>query len=161
MNKGGNILFGLKRKETYVAFMAGKVLPLEMVKDPVFSKKIMGDGFAIEPMNGEVVAPCDGEIVTVFPTGHAYGLREKNGREILIHLGIDTVELKGKGFKPFVTEGQKVKAGDRLAEMDLKLVKEAGKFTTSMLLFTTGEQVEVLKENQVVEIKEKAVIQVK
>ena len=76
-------------------------------------------------------------------------------------MGIDTVELKGKGFKPVVTEGQKVKAGDRLAEMDLELVKEAGKFTTSMLLFTTGEQVEVLKENQVVEIKEKAVIQVK
>ena len=161
MNKGGNILFGLKRKETYIAFMAGKVLSLEMVKDPVFSKKIMGDGFAIEPTNGEVVAPCDGEIVTVFPTGHACGLRGKNGREILIHLGIDTVELKGKGFKPVVTEGQKVKAGDRLAEMDLELVKEAGKFTTSMLLFTTGEQVEVLKENQVVEIKEKAVIQVK
>ena len=154
-------MFGLKRKETYIAFMAGKVLSLEMVKDPVFSKKIMGDGFAIEPTNGEVVAPCDGEIVTVFPTGHASGLRDKNGREILIHLGIDTVELKGKGFKPFVTEGQKVKAGDRLAEMDLELVKEAGKFTTSMLLFTTGEQVEVLKENQVVEIKEKAVIQVK
>lgn len=155
------MLFGKKRKEEYVAFMAGKLLSLEKVNDPVFSQKIMGDGFAIEPRQGKVVAPCDGEIVTVFPTGHAYGLKQKSGRELLIHLGIDTVELKGLGFKSFVSEGQKVKVGEILGEMDLEIVKEAGKLVTSMIIFTSGESVEPLKEDQQVELGEKDIIKVK
>lgn len=155
------MLFGKKRKEAYVAFMAGKLLSLEKVNDPVFSQKIMGDGFAIEPSQGEVVAPCEGEVVTVFPTGHAYGLKQKSGRELLIHLGIDTVELKGRGFKTFVSEGQKVKTGEILGEIDLAVVKESGKEVTSMLIFTNGGVVEFLKENQPVELGEQNIIKVK
>lgn len=152
------MLFGRKKKDEYLAFMAGKLISLEKVKDPVFSTKVLGDGFAIEPTQEEVVAPCDGEVITVFPTGHAYGLKTKNGREILIHLGIDTVELKGQGFESFISEGQQVKSGELLGKMDLKTIQQAGRGMTSMLIFTSGEQIKLLKENQMVKLGEERVI---
>ena len=89
------MFFGKKKKNQYLAFMSGQVLPLEKVEDQVFSSKMMGDGLAIEPTANEVVSPVDGEVTVVFPTGHAYGIVTKSGVEILLHLGFDTVELDG------------------------------------------------------------------
>ena len=153
------MFFNKKKKNIYYAFMTGSVRPLEEVNDPVFSKKMMGDGYAIEPTAAEIYAPCDGELMTVFPTGHAYGLKQKDGTEILIHLGIDTVELKGQGFESFVKEGQKVKAGDLLGKMDLAIIQAAGKPITSMLVFTSGQKVKLLKTGNVT-AKEADMIQV-
>ncbi|MHC5268763.1 PTS sugar transporter subunit IIA [Enterococcus sp. LJL98] len=154
------MLFHKKKKEEYLAFMSGKLIDLKMVEDPVFSTKMMGDGLAIVPDFDEVVAPCDGEVTTVFPSGHAYGLKQKNGRELLLHLGIDTIELKGEGFERFVTVGQQVKAGDLLGKMNLEVVKAAGKSTTSMLVFTSGEKVVLLKENQHIKLREGQILKV-
>lgn len=154
------MFFKKRKQEKYGAFMTGKLMPLEQVKDPVFSSKQIGEGFAIEPTSGELYAPCDGQIMTVFPTGHAYGIRQKNGREVLLHLGIDTVELKGTGFTSLVKEGQEVKAGELLAKMALELVKENGKMTTTMMIFTTGENVKLDHFGEV-KAKETLAIQVK
>lgn len=148
------MLFGKKKKSEYIAFMSGQVLPLENVADQVFSTKMMGDGFAIEPTEGKVVAPVDGEIAVAFPTGHAYGIVTKQGVEILLHLGIDTVELDGAGFEPQVKVGDKVKAGDTLALMDLEAIRAAGKPLTSMLIFTSGQSVNLLKEGQNVSVND-------
>lgn len=143
------MFFSRGKKDKYVFFMTGKIVPLEKVGDPVFASKQIGDGFAIEPALGEVYAPCDGKVVTVFPTGHAFGFQQKNGREILLHLGIDTVELKGKGFETFITEGENVKAGDLIAKMDLESVRDSGKLVTSMMIFTTGETIELIDSGEV------------
>lgn len=154
------MFFGKKKKNQYLAFMSGQVLPLEKVEDQVFSSKMMGDGLAIEPTANEVVSPVDGEVTVVFPTGHAYGIVTKSGVEILLHLGIDTVELDGKGFTSHVNVGDKVKAGDLLAEMDLREIEAAGKPRTSMMIFTSGETIEILKPMENVSIKDEDIIKV-
>jgi PTS system glucose-specific IIA component len=92
---------------------------LEDVPDPVFSGKLMGDGIAFLPSEGVVVAPADAEVIQVFHAKHAFGLRTNLGVELLIHIGLETVNLKGEGFEPHVVEGQKVKAGDKLVTFDL------------------------------------------
>ena len=120
----------------------GDVLPITEVNDEVFSQKMMGDGYAVNPSTNTVVSPVDGTIQSVFPTKHAIGIETASGIEVLIHLGIDTVELKGEGFEIFVEEGQEVIAGDKIAEMDLASIKKAGKETTIMVVFTN------LTENQ-------------
>ncbi len=96
-----------KNKEIeLISPMTGDIIPLEEVPDPVFSEKMMGDGIAIEPSEGKVLSPIDGKIATIFPTNHAIGLVNKEGLEILIHIGIDTVELKGEGFTRIAEEGK-------------------------------------------------------
>ncbi|MDO5755764.1 MAG: PTS glucose transporter subunit IIA [Tissierellia bacterium] len=102
----------------------GKILPIEEVPDQVFSQKMVGDGFAVEPRDGKVYAPVDGEIVLRPDELHAIGIRAKNGAEILIHFGMDTVELKGEGFTSSVNVGDQVKEGDLLLTVDLDLIKE-------------------------------------
>lgn len=148
------MFFNRGKKDKYVSFMTGKIVALEKVGDPVFASKQIGDGFAIEPTAGEVYAPCDGKVVTVFPTGHAFGFQQKNGCEILLHLGIDTVELKGKGFEAFITEGENIKAGDLIARMNLESVRNSGKCVTSMMIFTTGEKIELIDSGEVEAKKE-------
>lgn len=155
------MLFGKKKKNQFVAFMTGQVIGLEKVEDQVFSSKMMGDGYAIEPSDGKVVSPVDGEITVAFPTGHAYGIKTKDGKEILLHLGIDTVELEGKGFTPHVKVGDKVKAGDHIADMDLELIKRENKPLTSMLIFTSGESVDVKKIDEMVTIEETDIVEIK
>lgn len=123
-----------KKKETFIAPVSGKLIPITEVNDQVFSQKLMGDGFAIVPSDGTVYAPLSGTISFCFPTKHAVGIKTDKGIEILIHMGLDTVELKGEGFNSYVSEGQKVKQGDKLAVMDLEAIKAKGYDCTVMII---------------------------
>nr|WP_317638218.1 PTS glucose transporter subunit IIA [Lactobacillus xylocopicola] len=129
----------------------GEYLPLEKVKDKTFSKKLVGDGFAIEPDTGDIFSPVNGKVISVFPTKHAITLESDNGVQILLHLGIDTVDLGGKGFTVLVKDGQEIAAGDPLAKMDLKVIQAAGKQTTVMVLFPEYQKNFTLK-NKAVEV---------
>lgn len=129
--------------------LAGRVVPLTEVKDQVFSSGAMGKGIAIDPANGTLVAPADGTITTLFPTGHAIGLTTTDGVEILMHIGMDTVELEGKGFEIFVKQEDQVKKGDLLVKFDLSLIKEAGYSTVTPIVVTnTPNYLDVLDMNQ-------------
>ncbi|MGH1784577.1 beta-glucoside-specific PTS transporter subunit IIABC [Enterococcus gallinarum] len=129
--------------------LAGRVVPLNEVKDQVFSSGAMGKGIAIDPANGTLVAPADGTITTLFPTGHAIGLTTTDGVEILMHIGMDTVELEGKGFEIFVKQEDQVKKGDLLVKFNLSLIKEAGYSTVTPIVVTnTPNYLDVLDMNQ-------------
>ncbi|WP_236261921.1 PTS sugar transporter subunit IIA [Erysipelothrix aquatica] len=147
------MFFKRKKKatdESYGAFGTGTVLSLEQVPDPVFAQKMMGDGYAIELTDGTIVAPSEGEVTVVFPTGHAYGIVREDGVEILVHLGIDTVQLEGKGFVSHVKVGDKVSRGDTLATMDLELIKEAGKSIISPMIITSGQAITLHRDGETV-----------
>lgn len=134
--------------DEFVAPMTGRLIPITDVEDQVFSQKMMGDGFAIQPTEGTVVSPVDGTIVNIFPTKHAIGIRSKLGREILIHVGIDTVNLKGKGFEAFVAEGDIVEKGQKLLEVDLNYVQEHAPSIVTPVVFTNlqeGESVKLMR----------------
>ena len=117
----------------------GNVIGREEIPDETFAAGILGDGVGIEPETGEVVAPFDGEISTVADTRHAVGITGPDGMEVLIHVGIDTVNMKGEGFEVFVSEGEKVKAGQRLLTFDIEKIKEAGYSTTTAVLLTNSD----------------------
>ncbi len=123
----------------------GEVINIEDVKDPVFSQKMMGDGFAVEPENGHIVSPVAGKVTSVFPTKHALGLVTDNGLEVLVHIGLDTVSLEGKPFEVKVTEGQTVAAGDLLVEADLDAIREAGRETSTIVVFTNADVIKSVK----------------
>lgn len=135
--------------ETFAAPLKGIVMPVSEVEDQVFASKAMGDGIAIDPAEGKVCAPFSGEITVAFPTGHAYGLKAANGKEVLIHIGMDTVELNGKGFTPHVKQGDIVKQGDLLTEVDLDYIRSQGKPVVTPVIFTDGTAVELLKRGSV------------
>lgn len=130
----------LINKEVIVSPIKGEVLPLSMVKDEVFSQGLLGKGVAIEPSEGKVVSPVDGVITTLFPTHHAIGITSDNGAEILIHVGMDTVQLEGKCFTPKIAQGDKVKAGQLLLEFDIKGIKEAGLPVTTPIIITNSDK---------------------
>ena len=123
----------------------GEVINIEDVKDPVFSQKMMGDGFAVEPENGHIVSPVAGKVTSVFPTKHALGLVTDNGLEVLVHIGLDTVSLEGKPFEVKVSEGQTVVAGDLLVEADLDAIREAGRETSTIVVFTNADAIKSVK----------------
>ena len=127
--------------------VTGKTRKLSEIEDKAFASGAMGEGFAVELTDGKVVAPFDGEVMVCFPTGHAYGLKSTDGTEILIHIGMDTVQLDGKGFDVKVEAGQQIKRGDLLVNVDLDYVKSQGKPLTTPIVFTDGSHVELLKEN--------------
>lgn len=120
----------------------GNVIPISEVADPVFSQKMMGDGFGVEPTDGDVYSPVNAEILSIFPTKHALGLKLDNGVDLLIHIGIDTVELEGKPFTVLVEEGDRVTPETLLVKVDLGALKEAGKKDTVIVAFTNMEVVE-------------------
>ncbi len=120
--------------------VSGTIVPLAEVKDKVFASGALGNGVGIVPDNGRFYAPFAGTVVTAFPTGHAFGIKSADGVEVLIHIGIDTVQLEGKGFTPAVTQGQSVEAGDLLATVDLEAVKAAGYDTTTVMVVTNTAQ---------------------
>ncbi|OSH21025.1 PTS glucose transporter subunit IIABC [Enterococcus faecalis] len=138
----------LGRKKDFVAVATGEVIPMAQVNDPVFSQKMMGDGFAVKPLEGEVVAPISGKVLSVFPSKHAIGLQTEEGIEVLVHMGIDTVEMATPAFESFVKEGQSLKAGTKLAKMNLDVIEQAGKETTIIVAFTNSDKVEQVVINQ-------------
>ena len=136
----------------------GKLMPITEVADDVFSQKMMGDGFAILPTNGEVFAPIAGTIINIFPTKHAVGIKTESGIEVLLHMGIDTVNLKGAPFTIYVEEGQKVARGQLIATMDLVALQSANKQSDLIVAFTNGEKVAKLTMDASGVVKANAVI---
>ena len=126
----------------------GQVVALEQVKDPVFAQKMMGDGFAVEPANGNIVSPVSGTVSSIFPTKHALGLVTEAGLEVLVHIGLDTVSLEGKPFTVHVAEGQKVAAGDLLVTADLDAIREAGRETSTIVVFTNADAIQSVNLEQ-------------
>ena len=132
-------LFG-KKTDDFYAPMAGKAMPITVVPDPTFAEGMLGNGIAIEPAEGKVYAPCDATVDMMFTTGHAVSLVADNGAEILIHVGLETVSLEGKPFTVHAANGDKVKKGQLLIEVDLDAVKAAGLPTiTPMVVCNTDE----------------------
>ncbi|WP_346683741.1 PTS sugar transporter subunit IIA [Anaerostipes butyraticus] len=141
-------LFGRKKKEKKVfnencvyAPVNGKTASLESLEDGMFSEKIMGDGIVVVPSDGNFKSPVAGTVKAAFPTGHAYGFLTDDGKEVLLHIGIDTVELNGKGFRPHVKQGQKVSVGDKLVTVDLDVIKEGGYPSEAILIVTSGNSI--------------------
>lgn len=135
----GLFSFGKKKEENIFAHLKGDFVKLEDVKDPVFSQKMMGDGFAIDPTEGMLYAPVNGEVVNLFPTLHAIGIKSENGFEILMHIGLDTVNLKGEGFEAFVKVGDTVKIGQELIKFDLESIKSKVPSMVTPLVVTNLE----------------------
>lgn len=154
---------GKEIHESYISPVKGEIKPITEVPDPLFSEKTMGDGFAIVPEAGVIVSPVDGKIVIVFPTKHAIGLMSDAGREILIHVGIDSVNLKGEGFETLVRDGDCVEAGQPLMKVNLDFLKERVPSIITPIVFTNlniGETVVIEKEGPV-ELKEPNIISIK
>ncbi|OJG93449.1 PTS system, IIBC component [Enterococcus silesiacus] len=127
--------------KTIVPVAHGEVIAIDQVDDPVFSQKMMGDGFAVIPIDETIYAPITGVITSIFPSKHALGIQTDEGIEVLIHMGLDTIEMKDSAFTILVTEGQKVTAGDTIATADLEKITAAGKQTTMIVVFTNREQI--------------------
>lgn len=145
--------------KNFISPMTGKVVSMENVPDPAFAQKMMGEGCGIDLTDGTVIAPFDAEITAAYPTGHAFGLKSKeDGTEILIHVGIDTVDLEGEGFDTNIKKGDSVKQGDVLVVVDLDMVRQAGKSLVSPIAFTGNEKVEIYKIGQNITAGEKGLL---
>ncbi|RBP41538.1 PTS sugar transporter subunit IIA [Garciella nitratireducens] len=131
------------QKETIFSPLDGEVLPLENVPDPVFSQKMMGEGVAIIPKSGKVVSPVNGKIISIFPTKHAIGIRSEKGLELLIHIGLETVDLNGEPFELLAKEHKIVKIGEPLLNVDLQLLENCNKEIITPLIITNKE---IIKE---------------
>ena len=122
-----------------VSPQTGMCVSIVEMPDEVFSERILGDGIAVIPEKDEFFSPVDGEVVQVAQTGHAFCIKSNDGVEIMIHIGVDTVELKGEGFECFVKPGDKVKKGDKLATADIKMIKEKGYPLHTAMVITNGK----------------------
>lgn len=120
----------------------GTVIDLDQVADEVFSSKMMGDGFAVQPTDQTIVSPVDATVLSIFPTKHAMGLQTKEGLELLIHMGLDTVELNGEGFEVLINEGDNITAGQPIATMDIDVIKNNGKGTDIIVIATNMDKVD-------------------
>ena len=138
-------MFLSKKEKSLLAVADGQAIPLSEVPDEAFASGILGVGVAIEPSGGTVCSPTDGVIESITETGHAYTIHSKDGLDILVHIGIDTVTLGGKGFLPMVKEGYRVKGGDVIARADLDAIRAAGLSTVIPVLITNPE---VLEKNE-------------
>jgi glucose-specific phosphotransferase system IIA component len=144
LNYGGASMFKLFNKpktETFVAPATGTLIPITAVQDPVFSEKTMGDGYAVEPTADTITAPVTGIVQAIFPTKHALTLVTPQGLEVILHIGLDTVDLNGTPFTPQVTEGQSVTAGTPLVTMDREAIAASGKQTTVVVVLTNMARV--------------------
>jgi PTS system N-acetylglucosamine-specific IIC component len=142
-----NTLLPLSEKD-FVMPIEGEIIPLEEVPDQIFSQKMMGDGFGIIPSSGSVVSPVDGSITGVFPTKHAIGIKSDQGYEILIHIGLDTVHLKGEGFTVLVEEGVRVTKGQEILKFDLDFIKKSAPSTVTPVIFTNLSKLDIKKNGQ-------------
>lgn len=139
-----NLFFKTKN---IIAPQTGKIIPLEKVKDPVFSESILGHGIATIPSENKILAPISGKIRQIAQTYHSISIQGENGIKILLHLGIDTYKLKGKGFTPKVSVGENVTAGDKLMEMDIDYIKSKGLETTTPCIVINSEDFKNFKLN--------------
>ena len=137
----------------FISPLYGQLVAISEVKDPVFSQKMMGDGFAIVPSSNDVVSPVDATIEVLFPTGHAIGLKTNDGVEILIHLGIDTVKSKSNSFKLLKQVGDKISAGDSIIQMNLKQLINEGYDMTTPIIFLSGQKLKEM-DSRSVQLKE-------
>ncbi len=139
-----------KRKENIVySPLDGKVVQLSAVADPAFSEGLMGNGIALDPKSSQLCSPVDGEVIMLFPTKHAIGIKANCGAEILIHIGIDTVCMNGKGFESFVKNGDKINVGQKIIRFDKELITKEGYSCLTMILLTQKEKYDfrLLSEN--------------
>lgn len=125
----------------FTAPAAGELIALEKVSDPIFAQKLLGEGFAIIPTDGKLVAPIAGEVITVMATRHAFAFEADNGLQVLVHLGIDTVELNGRPFTLNINDGKHVEAGQEIGHIDLDQLKESGKDPAIMVVVTNMDKV--------------------
>jgi PTS system glucose-specific IIA component len=149
-------MFNIFKKKKYVDIYSpinGRLLKIEDVPDPVFSQKMVGDGVALEPKEGIVYSPVNGTLIQLFPTKHALGIKTEEGLEILIHIGMDTVEMKGNGFESFVSEGEKVKIGNKLLKFDMELVKKEHPLTSPIIITNMDIVDKIVKESYGEEVK--------
>ncbi|MEH7095856.1 N-acetylglucosamine-specific PTS transporter subunit IIBC [Neobacillus vireti] len=136
-------------EQDFVMPIEGEIIPITEVEDQVFSQKMMGDGFAIIPAKGSVVSPVDGKIINVFPTKHAVGIKSKQGYEILIHIGMDTVNLKGEGFTVLVKDGDSISKGQEIIKFDLEKIRHSTSSTVSPVVFTNLTKLNIKKQGKV------------
>ena len=139
-----NFLKG-KKDPQLVAPLSGRIVPIEEIPDEAFSQKMVGDGVGIDPTSEFVLAPCDGEIGKIFETNHAFSILSKEGIEIFVHYGVDTVNLKGKGFSRFVEQGAEVKAGDKILKADLAYLKENAKSVITAVIISNMDELKSFK----------------
>ncbi len=155
-----NLIFGgIEMSSNFISPMEGKLLSLEDVNDGVFSKGKLGTGFAVELSNGNIIAPFDGTLLAVFPTGHAYILRNDDGREVMIHIGMDSSDAK-ECFTPMVHKYDFVKQGTILVKVNLDLLKFLHKSVISPVVFTNRPHIHLLKQNMKVTLGENAIIDI-
>ena len=142
--------------------VSGKIVPISNVKDPIFAQEMIGKGIAIIPDNGKYYAPCDGHLSVLFPSGHAYALKTRDGVDVIIHIGIDTVKLNGKNFRIHANQGEEVKKGDLIIEVDIEAVKEAGfDMITPMVISNPGIYTDLQRKDGTVEAGEAAITLIK
>ncbi|BBK28227.1 PTS glucose transporter subunit IIA [Staphylococcus arlettae] len=120
--------------------ITGQYIQIEDIPDPVFAQKMMGEGFGVNPSEGEVVSPIEGKVDNVFPTKHAIGLKAENGLELLVHIGLDTVQLDGEGFEVLVDSGDTVNVGDPILRFDIDYIQKNAKSTNSPIIITNSDQ---------------------
>lgn len=151
-----------KKASDLVSPMKGKLVSLDDVNDPVFKERAIGDGFAIDLKEGNVYSPVSGEIVALFPTNHAIGIKSEDRNEYLVHIGLETVGLKGQGFKSSLKQGDNVKKGDLLVEVDHAFFKEKEIDMMSPVIVTNlnGREIEVLKEGENVEVGTEEILRI-
>lgn len=145
----------INKEEIVVSPITGKIVDLSAVKDEVFASGSMGGGIAVEPAEGKVYAPFDGVISAFFPTGHAIGLTSNYGLEVIVHIGLDTVSMNGEGFTPKAKQGDTVKKGALLLEFDIAKIRSKGLDTTSPIVITSGEEVEMINAGETIQYGEK------
>ncbi|CAM3783105.1 MULTISPECIES: PTS glucose transporter subunit IIA [Xenorhabdus] len=145
-----------------IAPLSGEIVNIEDVPDVVFAEKIVGDGIAIKPTGNKIVAPVDGTIGKIFETNHAFSIESDSGIELFVHFGIDTVELKGEGFKRIAEEGQRVQKGDLVLEFDLAFLEERAKSTLTPVVISNMDEIkELTKVNGSVVVGESVIMRIK
>jgi sugar PTS system EIIA component len=140
-----------KKNTQLIAPLSGKIVKIEDVPDDVFAQKMVGDGVAIDPTSELVLAPCDGTIGKVFNTNHAFSMESKDGLELFVHYGVDTVDLEGKGFDRFVEQGAEVKAGDKILSADLKYLKANAKSVITSIVISNMDELKTFEIGSEVE----------
>ena len=144
--------FKKRQEETFQNGIKGTLLDLSEVPDQMFAKRLLGDGYAIKPQEGVIHAPLSGKITVAFPTGHAYGIETPTGLEILIHVGIDTVALNGEGFTSHVKQGDSIKQGDILCQVDLDVLEKHNTSSITPVIFTSGESVSLTQIGELINV---------